>query len=218
MIKYSAFNTEVFSATPLTAKSILDIGCGTGELGKALKEQAPERIVYGITYSEEEKIEATSKIDTVIMADLNSFNFNDLEKKFDVVIASHVLEHLYQPWEVVANMQLKLDIKGKLIIAIPNLLYYKYRLQILKGKFKYSLNGGIMDITHFRFFDWQSSEMLADLSPNLILEKKIAVGNFPLGIFRKSFPFLAKKIDQFCLSRYPGLFGSQFVLIYQKQG
>ncbi len=95
---------------------------------------------------------------------------------------------------------------------MPNILYYKQRLKFLNGYFKYSANGGLMDITHFRSFDWNSAHKLvieAGLKP--IIRK--AYGNFPLGVLRKLYKLLVEKIDNCALQVSPGLFGFQFIIV-----
>ena len=71
MLNYEAFNREVFERVSAKARLILDVGCGTGVLGKALKAQDASRIVCGITYSEEEYEIARLALDEFVVEDIN---------------------------------------------------------------------------------------------------------------------------------------------------
>ncbi len=215
MDQYGAVNRDVVKLIPETATNILDIGCGNGALGALLKQQNGAKVT-GITFSEKEFGLAMPLLDNIYLADLNIFDFDRLPPAFDCIICSHVLEHLYEPWDVVKKLEQILLPGGRLIIALPNVLYYKQRLQFLLGRFRYSKAGGLMDNTHFRFFDWESAlTVLEGLS--LTLLKKEATGNFPLPLLRKWAPGLSKRIDKFFVTRFPGLFGFQILMVAIKK-
>jgi len=48
-LTYGSVNPGILSRVPSGSRRILDIGCGTGVLGRALKTRHPERYVAGIT-------------------------------------------------------------------------------------------------------------------------------------------------------------------------
>jgi SAM-dependent methyltransferase len=211
MLLYTAFNKDVFNLIPNGALHILDVGCGNGALGQALKNINSNRIVTGLTFSTDEADIANQLLDTVVVGDLNG-ELHSFTRLFDCIVFSHVLEHTYNPLKVVKHFKQFLSPNGVVIIALPNVLYYQQRFKFLKGDFKYSLNGGLMDITHFRFFDWNTAhELLLEAGLNPIMRK--AYGNFPLGILRNFSKPLAKKIDNWAIQLSPGLFGFQFIIV-----
>lgn len=214
MIQYGALNKDVLELIPEGANNILDIGCGNGVLGAFLKQKTGARVT-GITYSEKEFSLARPLLDHIFLADLNIFDFTQLPPVYDCIICSHVLEHLYEPWEVVKKLEQILLPGSSLIIALPNVLYYKQRLQFLSGKFRYSKTGGLMDNTHFRFFDWASANAVLNGSSLSIISKK-ATGNFPQPFLRRLAPVLASRIDKFFVGCFPGLFGFQILLVAAK--
>ncbi len=213
MLTYQAFNQKVFEQIPKNIPSILDIGCGAGNLGHAIKSADKFCKVEGITYSPVEKKLAEQYLDKVLCVDINK-DLPYFEYLFDCIIFSHILEHTYYPDKILVHFSKFLKKDGIIIIALPNILFFKQRIEFLKGHFKYSPEGGLMDDTHFRFFDWETADDLA-LHSGLKIIKKQAEGHFPFPLLRKYFPAVAHTIDDFFVKRYPGLFGFQFILILQ---
>jgi cyclopropane fatty-acyl-phospholipid synthase-like methyltransferase len=63
---YSAINQPVFQQIPQQAQRILDIGCGSGALGKTIKQRQNCDIV-GITYSKAEADLASQFLDRLTL-------------------------------------------------------------------------------------------------------------------------------------------------------
>jgi hypothetical protein len=62
-----------------------------------------------------------------------------------------VLEHLVDPWRVVANIRPHLKDTGKVLASIPNIMHVSVMRGLLNGRFSYQ-DAGILDRTHLRFF------------------------------------------------------------------
>lgn len=210
---YDAANQHVLKHVPQTAGRILDVGCGSGALGEQIKQTLSCEVV-GITQSECEAGTASKLLDQVVVCDLNNFELNKFGR-FDCVICSHVLEHLYQPHELLIRMHNNLNPNAVLIVALPNILYWKQRLEFIKGKFQYA-DGGLVDKTHFRFFDIVSARALLEETGYSILTFE-AHGNFPLPAVRNLLPLASLKIDHFLLRKFPGLFAFEFIFICQSR-
>jgi len=207
---YDAVNQAVLSLIPPTANRILDIGCGTGTMGECLRRMR-ERYVVGITYSRQEADLASKRISKVECGDLNGFDFSTLGV-FDCVIMSHILEHLYSPDDLLEKLKCALASESVIIVALPNILHWKQRKEFLAGRWRYQ-DGGIMDRTHFRFFDRNSSKELLERTGYEILATTND-GVFPLtGPVRRSIGQAATKVDQVMCGLAPGLFAVQFVYL-----
>jgi 2-polyprenyl-3-methyl-5-hydroxy-6-metoxy-1,4-benzoquinol methylase len=89
---YDAFNYAVFDQIPSDASTILDVGCGSGTLGKKLKENRDCQVV-GITHSQEEADLATKVLDSVIVANLNEIDTSTLGQ-FDCIIIIYTAPQL----------------------------------------------------------------------------------------------------------------------------
>jgi len=202
---YSAVNAPVLVRIPPHARRVLDVGCGAGALGRAIKAQRPTEVV-GVTRSEEEAVIARTVLDEVVSADLESADLAHLGR-FDCIVCSHVLEHVREPARLLACLRDNLAADGVVLIALPNALHYRQRLAFLAGRFRYT-DGGLMDRTHCRFFDWNTARDLVR-EAGLRLVEACAVGGAPGSRFLGP---LRAPLDRAAARSRPGLFGVQFVL------
>jgi SAM-dependent methyltransferase len=201
-------NAAVLAKIPTDARAILDVGCGDGGLGRTLKERAPCRVV-GVTFAAAEAAQARAVIDAVVQADIDSADFTELGT-FDAIVCSHVLEHLKDPGAVLRRLRPHLAPNGTLVVALPNPLLWRQRLAFLAGRFRYT-DGGIMDDTHLRFFDWETARQLIE-NAGFAVADATAEGGIPGSKFvRRLSGALADRIDRAATGALPGLLGVQFV-------
>jgi 2-polyprenyl-3-methyl-5-hydroxy-6-metoxy-1,4-benzoquinol methylase len=207
---YEAINQSLLLHIPKHVARLLDVGCGTGTLASLIKHRTGCEAV-GITYSESEAKLAAQTLDTVIVSDLNQMS-TELLGVFDCVICSHVLEHLYRPDQVLLKLKASLHKNGTLLVALPNVMYWHQRLQFCRGEFKYT-DGGLMDRTHYRFFDRTTARELVMASGYSIAEEH-AYGGFPLS---RLLPWARRWLDRVATAVLPGVFAYQFVLVCHQQ-
>lgn len=149
---YRHLRQEIFLAVPVDALNILDVGCGAGVLGKALKQQNPKRRVVGIELNEEAFYYAKQNLDTAYHANVDNFNPPLSQGEFDCIIFADVLEHLVDPWHIARQYASFLKKKGTLVASIPNIRHLPILKQLLEdGSWEYQ-DEGILDRTHLRFF------------------------------------------------------------------
>lgn len=202
---YGSVNPPVFARIPRTARTLLDVGCGDGTLARVIRGEWPAA-VSGITHSTEEAARARDVMESVLVTDLNRFDGAGLGQ-FDCVICSHVLEHLVDPWQLLRTLRPHMNPGGTLIVALPNLLFWRNRLAMLAGNFRYT-DGGLMDRTHCKFFDWRTAAELVTQAGFTLVEQ-VADGSWPGSHFLGP---LRRPLDRIALGAAPGLFGWQFVL------
>ena len=190
--------------SPESARRILDVGCGSGALGASIRQRSPATVT-GITFSSEEAAIASKRLDKVCVEDLNAFDPGALGV-FDVILCSHVLEHLHHPERLLSLLRKCIAPGGILIVALPNVLFWKQRLEFLFGRFQYS-EGGIMDGTHYRFYDWKEAAELIRRGGYKIKEAA-ASGHFPFARWLGG-----GSVDRAAARLWPGLFGFQFVFV-----
>ena len=141
---------EILELVPPTAKYILDLGCGAGNLGKAIK-QRQSCLVHGIELSRGASEIAAQNIDHIWTDNLNRFNPAFLKQKYDTLIFADILEHLISPWTVLKKFSSVLTNDGTIIASVPNVAHPWILENLKKGLFRYE-PAGILDITHLRFF------------------------------------------------------------------
>lgn len=141
---------ELMDLIPTSARKILDCGCGTGALGKALKERQ-DCYVHGIELVKEAAGIAMQHLDEVTVDNLNRYDPSFLETDYDCIVFADILEHLINPWQVIKKFAAKLTKDGVIIASIPNIAHPWIVSQLQKGLFRYEA-AGILDATHLRFF------------------------------------------------------------------
>jgi len=108
-------------------KSILDVGCGDGELMKFIYENISEKI-RGLEISKDNVQKCIQKGLTVIEGnaemDLQQFPSNS----FDYVILSQTLQAFLNPEKVISDL---LRIGKTSIVTIPNFGFWKVRFNLL---------------------------------------------------------------------------------------
>ena len=193
---------------------ILDIGCGSGANAALINERSQSSEINGITYSTKEAELALSHMANVWVFNLESdIPTGLLTQKFDALVFSHILEHLKDPSHILARFVKLLSIGGQVLIAVPNVLFWRMRVQFLLGDFEYQ-SGGVLDDTHLRFFTYHTADMLLSQSPELQLENKRATGSVPLWLLRRHIlpKNWCRQIDRLGSAKLPNLFGDQILI------
>lgn len=128
-------NPPVVDAIPLSAKTVLDVGCGAGDNARLLRDRGC--VVDGITLSESEAKTATNWCRNVVVADLEHGlpNLQADDHPYDAVLCSHVLEHLRWPQELLQQIRPRLSSQppgtAQLVVALPNIMFYKTRFPLI---------------------------------------------------------------------------------------
>ena len=103
--------------------SILDVGCSTGGLLKILKE-AGYTNVFGLDPAEESIACLRNEGIKGWVGSIYQEPNPETCGKFDIVILSGVLEHLYDVDKAIINIKKYLKVGGKLLCFVPNVLEY----------------------------------------------------------------------------------------------
>ncbi|MER8701684.1 class I SAM-dependent methyltransferase [Mesorhizobium sp. M1273] len=213
-------NELVLSLVPTVAKRILDVGCGAGDNGRRLREIRRDIDVFGITHSVEEAAMAAPFLSGVEVLDVEFDSLLPLGTGFDVIIFSHVLEHLRDPVAVLRRFLPLLTEQGFVVIAVPNTLEWRTRFAFLRGRFQYG-DRGILDRTHLRFFTYATAvaELIEPVRELELLQSR-GRGSAPLGPFRNR--FLARPlralIDDLAVRKFPNLFAREIALVAKRRG
>jgi SAM-dependent methyltransferase len=199
---------------------VLDVGCGSGDNAVLIRKRFPGCVVDGITHSQSEAAVAGNHLRDCWVFDIEGEVPDAVRaRSYDVLIFSHVLEHLREPANIVAAFSPLLKTNGALLIAVPNVLSWRMRAQFMAGDFTYT-ETGILDVTHLRFFTYHTADtFLLAQSSNVILRSKTVEGSFPLWWLRRYVlpRSAASRIDSWACRRWPNLFGEQVLIKAEKR-
>jgi 2-polyprenyl-3-methyl-5-hydroxy-6-metoxy-1,4-benzoquinol methylase len=208
-------NAPLIDLLDMNYSRLLDVGCGAGDNAILIKSRNPSCEIYGITRSTPEATIAEEYMKKCWVTDIEiEFPEDIAGQSFDVLVFSHVLEHLRDPAAVLARFSNLLRKGGQVLIAVPNVLSWRVRLQFLGGDFEYR-SEGVLDDTHLHFFTYRTADRyLLAKSPDLDLTDKTVTGNVPLWWFRKHVLTAESKarLDRWGCRRWPNLFGNQVLL------
>jgi 2-polyprenyl-3-methyl-5-hydroxy-6-metoxy-1,4-benzoquinol methylase len=108
----------VFEVTDFLGKTVLDVGCGTGELARRIGKSGA-KMVYGIDYAAS-AIEVAKSKNSLSNVDFKNISLSDWEGLVDVVISCGTLEHMDQPWDVLQQFANLVKPEGEVIISCPH--------------------------------------------------------------------------------------------------
>jgi len=112
---------------------VFDIGCGSGYLGKQIKKWKPEVILHGCAISASALERAKLHFEKVWKINLDGKYIPAESAVYDIVICSEVLEHIYDVNHVLREVNRLLKSNGVGLLTVPNLAYWRFRLDIFKG-------------------------------------------------------------------------------------
>ena len=116
---------------PKNNAKVLDCGTGPGHVFRLCTQKHE---TYGIELSAEAIGMYEFPTHNIKQADLND-GIPDFGVKFDVIIGSMILHWLDDPLEFLGQAKAKLAQGGRLLVVIPNITFYRYRIAYLFGKF-----------------------------------------------------------------------------------
>ena len=181
---YDEPRPEVSNLVPADARFVVDVGCGSGSLGRALKAARPNLEVRGVELVPAQASIARNHLDDVHQGGAEG----PLPAHWpapDCVIFADVLEHLYDPWQVVRQYRALLRPGGSIVASIPNVANRVVLRGLLSHRWDYT-DFGILDRTHLRFFTRETAiEMFQDagFSVRQVTRVVEGLGKKPLGNF-----------------------------------
>jgi len=185
-------------------KRVLSVGCGPG-VDIAFLAEANE--VHGIDISEQALAVAKSRGIVPHQVDLNTVSRLPFAScSVDLVIATDILEHLFDPKMVLVEVRRVLKDAGEAILSVPNHFCWRQRLSILcGGNMVLPFHGAReWDYFHIRFFTLRGWEKLLAEAGFRVAERHYdRFVTVPRG--------LPPRIDRVIARRCPGLFSLHFL-------
>lgn len=190
MPAYYEINEAVLRNMPDGAV-VLDAGCGSGIIGKYLKNK-----IYGLDYDRGAVKAAGKYLHKAAFFDLEEGKRIPFSKKFGVILFNGVLEHLKDPAAVVKRFKKYLAPNGIFIMSLPNVACWTVRLRLLFGDFTYT-ETGILDKTHLHLYTLKTAREFIEKGCGLEIIKTDITPSFVRGIYPiLIMPFFRKgKVD-----------------------
>jgi SAM-dependent methyltransferase len=148
--------------------SVLDVGCGDGAFLDRIKEAFPASVTFGV---EPDPIAAQvgSRSHNVFNGFIENFKS---DRQYDLIVSSHVIEHLAEPVAFLKELKAYLKPGGKIIIDTPN-------TSCIQSKIFGKHWGGIHAPRHWTLFD---NEVIR-YATNEAQLNVVSVTHLPLNVF-----------------------------------
>lgn len=163
-VYYTGDRPEIRALLPADARRVLDVGCGAGTLGAALKAQTGAEVA-GIELFEEAAALAETRLDAVHRLDLQTLTELPYpDGYFDAMTFGDVLEHMHDPHGLLRTLRRYLGDGGTIVCSIPNVKHWTVVLDlIVRDRWRYD-DKGLLDRTHVHFFTLEEiGEMLDEV-------------------------------------------------------
>lgn len=142
---------------------VLELGCASGYLSGYMEAALGCRVT-GLEIDPAAVAIAAGRCSEVHVADLDvpgALAVAGASGPYDVLLAAAVLEHLRQPERVLAEARALLKPGARVIVSLPNIAYWRYRLLLLLGHFDYT-DYGVMDRTHCHLYTVRTGRALLE--------------------------------------------------------
>lgn len=141
---------------------VLEFGPAKGRLTKYLSK-AKKCQVDIVEIDEESGKEAAKYAKKAFVGveegNIENYRWEHEKYTYEYIIFADVLEHLYNPKEVLLRAKRLLSETGKILVSIPNTAHNSIIIDLINDEFKY-LTTGLLDNTHIRFFTYKSFKRL----------------------------------------------------------
>ena len=152
---YRNVNPDLLGWMPLSARRILEIGCGEGALAAAYRQRNPAAHYTAVEIHPPSAAVARGRVDRLIEADIETMSDAEVGGPFDLALMGDVLEHLADPARMLARLHRLLAPGGALVVCVPNIAHWSALRELMSGRWP-AQDSGLFDRTHLRFFTRES--------------------------------------------------------------
>ena len=124
-----------------------------GALARAFREVNPQVHYCGVDIDPAYAAVAAQSCDRALAGDIELFEDGIFDSLFpsDCWVFGDCLEHLRDPWRLLASIRERIDADGCLLACIPNAQHWSVQMRLATGLFRYE-DSGLLDRTHLRWF------------------------------------------------------------------
>jgi len=178
---YGNVNSTLLDLIPPDIQKVCEFGCGAGALARAIRQKLNTPMHYvGVELMPDALLKAKSVLDVSVLCDLDAvrdwsadpeLNLALPMSSFDLAIFGDVLEHLYDPLQVLRQAVQRLRLGGAVLGCIPNVQHWSVFAQLAIGRWPQS-DEGLFDRTHVRWFTLTDMVALFN-EAGLVVEKVV---------------------------------------------
>ncbi|HJV74348.1 MAG TPA: methyltransferase domain-containing protein [Noviherbaspirillum sp.] len=146
-------NPDLLAFIPKNAKRLVEVGCSSGALAREYKRINKDSHYIGIEIVPEYAQLAQRYCDQVMELDIEEVDEGYLRDKLlsECWIFGDALEHLKDPWALLAKIRQVIPESGSIVACIPNAQHWSIQARLSCGDFRYE-SSGLLDRTHLRWF------------------------------------------------------------------
>ena len=150
---HDVHNPELLALMRTDYSGVVEVGSSSGALARAYRQSNPNCSYVGIEidadYSEASKAHCTE----VLLGNVEHFSDAEFHRlcQAQCWVFGDALEHLYDPWKVLARIKTHSAPSTEVVACIPNAQYWGIQSVLNNGHFFYQ-DSGLLDRTHIRWF------------------------------------------------------------------
>ncbi|WP_320172144.1 class I SAM-dependent methyltransferase [Maridesulfovibrio sp.] len=196
--RFSVLLDKLFEVVDIPAEGkILDIGCSCGRFLHRFSERRPDWECYGYEYElRSDDVFALHGVEKVYSGELSK-----IDKKFDLVVMTHVIEHLLEPVEILKSVYHLINETGWLFVQAPCFVSNPFDL-VIRDHCSHFTTQSLKTVANLGGFslieimdDWVPREIgFIARKDNSVLNQ--VVNNTGSGSIRSSLEFLSNLLDK----------------------
>jgi SAM-dependent methyltransferase len=146
-------NPTLLQFLPVDARRVVEVGCSSGALAREYKKINPACIYTGVEIVPEYAELARRYCDSVVVTDIEDVDGAQFAERFeaDCWVFGDSLEHLRDPWGLLAKIRRVIPPDGSVVACIPNAQHWSVQARLSRGDFRYE-EKGLLDRSHLRWF------------------------------------------------------------------
>ncbi len=146
-------NADLLALIPPGVARVVEPGCSAGALAREYRARNAASEYVGIEVEAQYAELARRHCSRVVVADLERMTDAELDAlaPADCWVFGDVLEHLVDPWRLLARIKPRLAVGGCVVACIPNMQHWSVLARLASGQLFYE-DKGLLDRTHLRWF------------------------------------------------------------------
>lgn len=180
---------------------ILDVACNDGYLGSIYSKYGS---VYGVDLNEDAVRKAKEMGISAVVGDVFDIDKIFASRKFDVVIAGDIIEHVFDTELFLKKIYDIIDYKGMVLLSTPNIVSLGRRIMAVLGKnpyCEYSAKQDGVNVGHIRYYTFEDVESQLQEVGFKQIKTEADTANLPISIIDRCVVFLLPQLGREILAK-----------------